>query len=57
MVNEKQLICVPGQRLCLSDDKTIPGRGTYDKLGYIYASFAGVVEIKEVVEEKVNNLL
>ncbi|XP_011506240.1 PREDICTED: exosome complex component CSL4 [Ceratosolen solmsi marchali] len=39
------LICIPGQRLCISDKVNVPGQGTYEKLGYIYAKFAGVVKV------------
>jgi hypothetical protein len=34
-----------GQRLCTADKVNIPGQGTYEKLGYIYAKFAGVVKV------------
>lgn len=43
----KDLICVPGQRLCLSDDSTVSGEGTYDRHGYIYSLLSGVVKISE----------
>lgn len=48
------LICVPGQRLCLSNENTVAGQGTYDRQGYIYSLLAGVVEIVE--KDKVNKL-
>ncbi|KAI9575180.1 exosome complex component CSL4-like [Glossina fuscipes] len=41
------LICLPGQRLCLSDEKTAAGHGTYERKGYIYATLAGSVILKE----------
>ena len=47
----KEVVCVPGQRLCLADEKTITGQGTYEKSGYIYAMLAGYVQIRE--EDKV----
>lgn len=49
---DSKLICVPGQRLCLSDENTIAGQGTYERHGYIYSMLAGVVVIAE--KEKVN---
>lgn len=47
MSESNQLICVPGQRLCLSDDSTVSGEGTYDRHGYIYSLLSGVVKISE----------
>lgn len=47
------LICVPGQRLCLSDENTVSGEGTYDRQGYIYSLLAGVVNISQ--KDKVND--
>lgn len=41
------LICVPGQRLCLSDENTVSGEGTYERQGYIYSLLAGVVNISQ----------
>lgn len=46
-MSNKEVICVPGQRLCLADDNTLTGQGTYEKSGYIYAMLAGVVQIRE----------
>uniref|UniRef100_A0A1A9WDC8 Exosome complex component CSL4 C-terminal domain-containing protein n=1 Tax=Glossina brevipalpis TaxID=37001 RepID=A0A1A9WDC8_9MUSC len=46
-VEHSNLICLPGQRLCLSDKKTSAGNGTYERKGYIYATLAGTVNIKE----------
>lgn len=45
------LICVPGQRLCLADENTVAGQGTYERQGYVYSLLAGIVEITE--KEKV----
>ncbi|XP_005181293.1 exosome complex component CSL4 [Musca domestica] len=42
-----KLICLPGQRLCLSDENTVSGQGTYERMGYIYATLAGTVHINE----------
>ncbi|CAH0391261.1 unnamed protein product [Bemisia tabaci] len=42
---EDKIICVPGQRLCLSDDEHVSGSGTYERQGYIYATVAGVVDL------------
>lgn len=50
--DQKKCICVPGQRLCLSDDNTIAGQGTYERQGYIYSMLAGVVVVRE--KETVN---
>lgn len=41
------LICVPGQRLSLSDANTVSGEGTYERQGYIYSMLAGVVNISQ----------
>lgn len=46
-MGNKSVICVPGQRLCLAEDNTLTGQGTYEKNGYIYSMLAGVVEIRE----------
>ncbi|XP_065364009.1 exosome complex component CSL4 [Calliphora vicina] len=46
-VKHSNLICLPGQRLCLSDENTIAGQGTYERMGYIYATLAGTVNIRE----------
>lgn len=43
----KPLLCLPGQRLCLSDESTIAGQGTYERQGYIYATVMGSVSIRE----------
>ncbi|KAK2586298.1 hypothetical protein KPH14_001548 [Odynerus spinipes] len=39
------IICVPGQRLCVSDKVNIPGPGTYEQQGYIYSKLAGTVKL------------
>lgn len=39
------IVCVPGQRLCISDKMNIAGPGTYEQQGYIYSKLAGVVKI------------
>ncbi|KAK0183180.1 hypothetical protein PV327_001247 [Microctonus hyperodae] len=44
------LVCVPGQRLCLSNDSNLPGPGTFEKNGYIYSKLAGSVNI--ITDEK-----
>lgn len=38
-------VCVPGQRLCLSDENTVAGQGTYERQGYIYSQLAGIVNV------------
>lgn len=40
-----EIICVPGDRLCMADEKTIPAAGTYKSEDYIYASLAGRVVV------------
>lgn len=47
MSESTELICVPGQRLCLGGDSTVSGEGTYDRHGYIYSLLSGVVKISE----------
>ncbi|KAF2905754.1 hypothetical protein ILUMI_00431 [Ignelater luminosus] len=44
-MKEQALICVPGQRLCLSDKTHVTGHGTYERQGYIYSTLAGVVDV------------
>lgn len=41
------LLCVPGQRLCLSDENSVAGVGTYERQGYIFSMLAGVVNIRQ----------
>lgn len=43
--NAQPLVCVPGQRLCLSDENTVAGPGTYERQGYIYSQLAGIVNV------------
>lgn len=45
-VEKTNINCVPGDRLCKADEKTIPAAGTYKCEDYIYASLAGQVVIK-----------
>lgn len=45
--NKKTIICVPGQRLCLSNENTVAGSGTYERHGYIHSMLAGVVLVTE----------
>jgi len=33
--------------LCLSDNENLSGRGTYERMGYIYASLAGIVKVEK----------
>lgn len=51
---KEQLVCIPGQRLCLSDENTVSGEGTYERQGYIYSLLAGVVRISD--KDKVNHI-
>lgn len=52
VIEKSNLICIPGQRICLSDENTIAGQGTYERLGYIYATLLGTIQIRE--KDKVN---
>lgn len=54
-MDKNNLICLPGQRLCLCDDKTISGDGTYERQGYIYSKLAGIVNI--TIEKEVNIII
>uniref|UniRef100_A0A182LY86 S1 motif domain-containing protein n=1 Tax=Anopheles culicifacies TaxID=139723 RepID=A0A182LY86_9DIPT len=45
--SEQTLICVPGQVLCAASEFTVAGEGTYEKLGYIHATLAGIVHMKK----------
>jgi exosome complex RNA-binding protein Csl4 len=47
----EEIVAFPGQRICVTNENTIAGAGTYERLGYIYSSLAGIVETKD--EEKV----
>lgn len=51
--NTPKLICVPGQRLCLSNENTVAGSGTYERQGYIYSMLAGQLVVTE--KEKVQS--
>ncbi|XP_029173362.1 transcription initiation protein SPT3 homolog [Nylanderia fulva] len=42
---EELIVCVPGQRLCVSDKINIAGPGTYEQQGYIYSKLAGIVKL------------
>ncbi|XP_004535019.1 exosome complex component CSL4 [Ceratitis capitata] len=42
-----EILCLPGQRICLSEETTVTGQGTYERGGYIYATLAGTVQVKE----------
>ncbi|XP_023025217.2 exosome component 1 Csl4 [Leptinotarsa decemlineata] len=44
-MTSEPLICLPGQRLCLSDQVYTSGQGTYERQGYIYSQLAGSVDI------------
>ncbi|RZC41047.1 EXOSC1 and/or ECR1 N domain containing protein [Asbolus verrucosus] len=52
-MSEDLLICLPGQRLCLSDQSHVSGQGTYERQGYIYSTLAGVVDIIEKNKVKI----
>ncbi|XP_014087626.2 exosome complex component CSL4 [Bactrocera oleae] len=45
--NAEVILCLPGQRLCLSEETTVAGQGTYERGGYIYATLAGSVQVKK----------
>ena len=47
MGSSNNLVCIPGQRLCLAEEHTVAGQGTYERLGYIYSMLAGIVNIKQ----------
>lgn len=44
-VERTSIYCVPGDRLCKADEKTMPAAGTYKSENHIYASLAGQVVI------------
>lgn len=46
-INDEPLICVPGQRLCLSGETTVAGPGTYERQGYIYSMLSGILNIRQ----------
>ncbi|XP_057341055.1 exosome complex component CSL4-like [Microplitis mediator] len=49
------LICIPGQRLCLSNKINVAGAGTYEENGYIYSKLVGTVEV--MIEQNVKTIL
>ncbi|KAF7987313.1 hypothetical protein HCN44_003075 [Aphidius gifuensis] len=53
--NNHPIVCVPGQRLCLSNKLNLPGPGTYELHGYIYSKLAGIVET--VVDDKTKTIM
>ncbi|XP_065222876.1 exosome complex component CSL4 [Planococcus citri] len=53
----KPLICVPGQRLCLMDKDHVSGNGTYEHHGYIHASILGTVKINEASSDNNNKIV
>lgn len=53
MSTSDPLICLPGQRLCLSDKTYTSGQGTYERQGYIYSQLAGYVDIVDKDSVKV----
>ncbi|XP_058121990.1 exosome complex component CSL4 [Anopheles ziemanni] len=44
---EQALICVPGQVLCAASEFVVASEGTYEKLGYVHATLAGIVRMKK----------
>ncbi|KAJ8910095.1 hypothetical protein NQ315_013232 [Exocentrus adspersus] len=50
---QNPLICLPGQRLCPSDNTYTSGQGTYERQGYIYSQLAGYVDIVDKDKVKV----
>lgn len=52
-VKEIGKICIPGMRLSISNKDNVPGPGTYELRGYIYASLAGVLKMQEDENTKV----
>ncbi|XP_017481673.1 PREDICTED: exosome complex component CSL4 [Rhagoletis zephyria] len=47
LVSAEEILCLPGQRICLSEETTVAGQGTYERGGYIYATLAGSVQVRE----------
>lgn len=39
-----EIVCFPGQRICAANESTLAGSGTYERLGYIFSTLAGIVE-------------
>jgi len=60
---EETIVCLPGERLCRTEDNIVLGIGTYEQNGYIYASKSGIVSIEESGEnvswlcKQCNNLI
>lgn len=52
-MSDEPLVCIPGQRLCLSDQSHVSGQGTYERQGYIYSMLAGTVDIVEKDDVKI----
>lgn len=44
-IEKTSINCVPGDRLCKAEEKTLPAAGTYKSEDYIYSSLAGQVVI------------
>lgn len=43
-------------RLSLSNKEYLPGPGTYELKGYIYATLAGILKVEENEKDKVVNI-
>ncbi|XP_017076314.2 exosome complex component CSL4 [Drosophila eugracilis] len=44
---DETVVCLPGERLCRTEDNIVLGIGTYEQNGYIYASKSGIVNIED----------
>ncbi|EDW88050.1 exosome complex component CSL4 [Drosophila yakuba] len=44
---DETVVCLPGERLCRTEDNIVLGIGTFEQNGYIYASKSGIVHIEE----------
>eukprot|EP00099_Drosophila_melanogaster_P018417 NP_609492.1 Csl4 [Drosophila melanogaster] len=44
---DETVVCLPGERLCRTEDSIVLGIGTYEQNGYIYASKSGIVNIED----------
>ncbi|XP_016978545.1 exosome complex component CSL4 [Drosophila rhopaloa] len=44
---DETIVCLPGERLCRTEDNIVLGIGTYEQNGYIYASKSGIVNIDD----------
>ncbi|KAG5684929.1 hypothetical protein PVAND_014137 [Polypedilum vanderplanki] len=49
----EEIAAFPGQRICVANENTISSTGTYERLGYIYSSLAGIVETKDEDKNKI----